>query len=406
MRQHRVVKWTSAGTCLAMALSAGLSQVALAQEMIWLGTLPGGSHSEAMAISADGTTTVGVSDGPEGRRAFRWTAAGGMEDLGVLPGTNESVAYGVSRDGAVVVGQSGTGRAFRWTAAGGMVDIGSLPLDEFAAARSLNADSAVIVGASGPFAARVHAARWSDSGIEDLGLLVGGTFTWGLDVSGDGAVVVGYGDSSVSQRYRGFRWTAEQGLEDLGALPEGFGAIAKAVTTDGLVIVGEAVIYGGAPRGFRWTREHGLQNLGVLPKRSGSTAAGVSDDGLRIVGTCVDRAVIWQASTGMVDLNAVLQVREIGTDGGVLRYGVGVSSDGRTFTGNGSHNGQFSEAWVVSIPDCEGDFNADFVVNSQDFFDFLTAFFAGDPTADFNADGAIDSRDFFDFLDRLFAGCR
>ena len=48
------------------------------------------------------------------------------------------------------------------------------------------------------------------------------------------------------------------------------------------------------------------------------------------------------------------------------------------------------------------DFNRDGVVNSQDLFDFLVAFFAG--AADFNDDGTTNSQDFFDFLSAFFAG--
>jgi hypothetical protein len=60
---------------------------------------------------------------------------------------------------------------------------------------------------------------------------------------------------------------------------------------------------------------------------------------------------------------------------------------------------------VPEIPDCAADFNHDGLANSQDFFDFLAAFFAQEPAADFNLDAAINSQDFFDFLAAFFAGC-
>jgi len=65
-----------------------------------------------------------------------------------------------------------------------------------------------------------------------------------------------------------------------------------------------------------------------------------------------------------------------------------------------------SLAWAEShllAPMCRADFNADGAANSQDFFDFLTAFFAAD--ADFNADGVTNSQDYFDFIVAFFTGC-
>jgi hypothetical protein len=54
---------------------------------------------------------------------------------------------------------------------------------------------------------------------------------------------------------------------------------------------------------------------------------------------------------------------------------------------------------------CPADFNHDGVANSADFFDFLNAFFTGNPAADFNNSGSVNSQDFFDFLVAFFAGC-
>lgn len=54
---------------------------------------------------------------------------------------------------------------------------------------------------------------------------------------------------------------------------------------------------------------------------------------------------------------------------------------------------------------CPADINCSGAVNSQDFFDFLAAFFASAPVADFNNDGATNTLDVFDFLAAFFAGC-
>jgi hypothetical protein len=78
------------------------------------------------------------------------------------------------------------------------------------------------------------------------------------------------------------------------------------------------------------------------------------------------------------------------------QYLIRVSSFGNKPTGAGTLNIQMDIA-------CACDWNASGSLNSQDFFDFLTSFFAGN--ADFNTSGATNSQDFFDFLTCFFAGC-
>lgn len=55
---------------------------------------------------------------------------------------------------------------------------------------------------------------------------------------------------------------------------------------------------------------------------------------------------------------------------------------------------------LAGIAPCPCDWNHNGVVNSQDFFDFLGAFFASN--ADINQDGDTNSQDFFDFLSCFF----
>jgi len=52
---------------------------------------------------------------------------------------------------------------------------------------------------------------------------------------------------------------------------------------------------------------------------------------------------------------------------------------------------------------CPSDYNGSGGADSQDFFAFVTDFFASE--ADYNGSGATDSQDFFDFLAAFFVGC-
>jgi hypothetical protein len=54
---------------------------------------------------------------------------------------------------------------------------------------------------------------------------------------------------------------------------------------------------------------------------------------------------------------------------------------------------------------CAADFNQVNGLTVQDIFDFLNAWFAGDPRTNFNHVGGLEVQDIFDFLNAWFAGC-
>jgi len=339
---------------LALVLTA---PVARATPMfVGLGVLPGGASSYASGVSAFGSVVVGGSDTTSGQQeAFRWTASEGMVGLGSLAAGGTSEALGVSADGAVVVGGSSSplqprGEAFRWTASDGMVGLGFLPGFPRSLASAVSGDGSVVVGTSllaGP--GSVQAFRWtSGGGMVGLGDLVGGAFqSSAYDISADGSVVVGQGDSGTF--HEAFLWTSEGGMVGLGGKPSGAGGVSD----DGAVVVG----FSGS-QAFRWTASEGMVGLGNPPSLVSSYAIDVSADGSVVVGfaaeptTSVRRAFIWDASHGMRLLQEVLvNDYELDPTGWTLSEATGISSDGLTIVGNGTNPSGQREAWIAVIPE-------------------------------------------------------
>jgi probable HAF family extracellular repeat protein len=312
-------------------------QAAQAQRLTWLGTLGGEFISSvANSVSSDGSVVVGSScTASENCRAFRWTAAGGMENLGTLGGS-WSAAYGVSSDGSVVVGVSPTARvayrAFRWTATRGMEDLGTLGGSWSWAYAS---DGSVVVGWADNAGGYERAFRWTATGgMEDLGTL-GGDRSWAQGVSSDGSVVVGW-STTASSGLHAFRWTEVGGMEDLGTLG-GDWSWAYGVSSDGSVVVGWADNANGERRAFRWTAAGGMEDLGTLGG-SWSWAYGVSSDGSVVVGWADNassgpRAFRWTATGGMEDLNQTYA--HLLFNGSYLEDARDISPDGRFIVGRG-----------------------------------------------------------------------
>ncbi len=181
-----------------------------------LGLLEGYQHSNAQAVSADGSTIVGTSSVDDGDwstsdvvTAVRWTQASGLTPLGALPGDDSSRATFVSADGSVIVGESyltdtWIERPFRWTAAGGIAPL-ALPAGfDRGYTRGMSDDGRVIIGQIMDSTWTVEAAYvWdalhgtrllADILTQGLGLDLGGlNLVSAQAISADGLTLAGMG---------------------------------------------------------------------------------------------------------------------------------------------------------------------------------------------------------------------
>ena len=328
---------------------AALSVTSLGSDIFFtgVGDLPGGSYySEAHAVSADGSTVVGMSKHASQfeREAFRWTLATGMVGLGALPGLDPvSWANGVSGDGSVVVGD-GAGGAWRWTQQEGMIALGDLGSDSWSGASGVSADGRVVVGHARTTEYLIEAFRWTQAaGMVGLGFLPGGSFSGASAASTDGAVIVGVGWSAQYPKGEAFRWENWQ-MVGLGALPGDDHSVGYAVGADGAVVVGTSdSAY--SFRAFRWTAAGGMLDLG------GNGAVAVSGDGSIVVGRFAGTPALW-FDGGWHDLRDLL-VNEYHLDlsAWYLERATAISADGKTIVGWGYHYGYGPEGWVAHIPE-------------------------------------------------------
>ena len=325
-------------------------------ELIWIGTLSG-DESDARAVSSDGSVVVGAANDLNGNpRAFRWTAATGIQDLGTLGG-DWSEATDVSADGSVIVGWSYDSnniyRVFKWTAGSGMQDLGA---GDWSKAYAVSADGSVIIVNISPIA-----YRWTLSGgFEDLGNL-GGNSTGASDVSSDGSVITGSSNNSSGDPYA-FRWVDGVGMEQIGT----FYSFARGISGDGNTVTGSETGSAGLHRAFKWTQSGGFE-FNIAGNFSQGNA--VSGDGSIIVGDYSDGAFRLSNAGGLEALNQVYAC--LLTPGSDLYTAWGISSDGQYIVGyglNGTTNqdeGYLLAVNGISSVDDQQSFPNDFVLNQN-----------------------------------------
>jgi uncharacterized membrane protein len=236
---------------------------------------------KAFGINADGTVVVGTDPDIKG---FRWTEATGMVPIGGIFSGGHSEAFAVSNDGSAIAGdaqvadQSSTYHAIRWdltnaqAGTGTITDLGTIATDDpfrtTSKAHDISGDGRVVVGESGISVSSpvIHAFEsiLGDATMHDLGVVSGLTNSTALAVSYDGAVIVGASSTPTAHNFVdpgnllipatsvATRWTAATGPEDLNQLlataqvsTNGYLLLtANSISPDGQFIGGEAVLTG------------------------------------------------------------------------------------------------------------------------------------------------------------------
>jgi probable HAF family extracellular repeat protein len=368
-----------------------------------------------------------------------------------------SAIFGVN-DNGVAVGaadtKSGPVHAIIWIN-NQSIDLGTLEGGDSSTAYSIN-NSNQITGWSTDSIGRMRPVRWDPDGqgawsITDLGTL-GGNTGWGNRINNAGTVV-GRADIA-SGRYHAFRAEVGQQPEDLGILdyPLNFGysealgindaghvaGYAYAVLfgpdhamyvddngahditppgqftfargyniNDADTIGGTLILPGGQSDGFEaaiYRQRDGWMEVGVIEGLPESEGYDINN-AEQVVGRSFDaatqdfRGFVYQGSgVGLVDLNAVTT----GAPGNIFEAW-DISNTGLIAANATDELGNVVGVLLVPEEACPADWNDSGNVDSQDFFDFLTDFFADN--ADFNNDGSTNSQDFFDFLAAFFEGC-
>jgi probable HAF family extracellular repeat protein len=316
-----------------------------------LGTLPGGSFSEAAGVNDLGQV-VGRSEVLNSfsnlvTHAFLWRKNGGMQDLGTLPalkGFDYEEPYFLSSATALnffglVVGSSWvtpeSDAAFLWSKNGGMQDLGHLvfPNSGWSSyAQSINLFGQV-VGISSQvngFPDFGHAFLWtSAAGMEALGALPGDCYSYAYGIN-DLGQVVGVSQGCPLTSFHAFLWRKGVGMVNLGAwTPAAINNLGTAVGDNGSHAV-------------TWNRHKGLRDLGTLPGGTTSSGIAINDFG-QVVGSSNSSAdpytshatLWWNSISSPWDLNSLIAPNS----GWVLYSATGINILGQV-VGYGTINGQ------------------------------------------------------------------
>jgi probable HAF family extracellular repeat protein len=222
----------------------------------------GAGNSVAYGINDQGEI-AGAYNTSTAQRPFHAVRGLGFQELALPTGSNGGIAYAINETGEAAGYVSGTAgiRPVWWTRRG-EVQLLQSPGNLTAQALDLN-DRGDMVGVSGgePKAAVLWPRK---GGIVSLGTLPGFTHSEAVAVSENGSIAgVATGVADFPNRSRAVLWQAGGlAIQDLGALAGGADSRARDVNNRGEV-VGTSTSAQGS-RAFIWTASTGMRDLNVL----------------------------------------------------------------------------------------------------------------------------------------------
>jgi probable HAF family extracellular repeat protein len=221
----------------------------------------------------------------------------------------------------------------------------------------------------------------------------------------DAGVIVGYAYATLFGPDHAM-YIDENGARDITPPGQFTFARAHAVNASNTV-AGILILPGGQTDSFEaavYSDKTGWREIGVIEGLTESEAYDINDAG-RVVGMSYDpatqtfRGFVYEGTEpGLTALDDVVTNAP-----GIITDAWDINNNGRIAANANDDSGALVGVVLIPGTACAADWNGSESVDSQDFFDFLTDFFAGD--ADFNADDVTNSQDFFDFLSAFFEGC-
>ena len=234
----------------------------------------------------------------------------GVEDVVGEQGAGNSIAYGINDQGEIAgaYNTSTAQRPFR--------SLRKVAFQELALLAGSNGGIAYAINEMGEAAGSVSGVAgirpvwWNRRGDVQLLPSLGDLKTQALDLNDKGDIVGVAGDKTKTA----VLWPRKGGIVSLGTLP-GFTHSEAVTISENGNIAGVATGVGEFPNRFRavlWpVGGLAIQDLGVLPGGTDSRARDINNRG-EVVGTASsadgDRAFIWTASFGMLDLNTLVAV--------------------------------------------------------------------------------------------------